>query len=142
MINIFNVLHRALSGWSSPPLPHLRCSFRLFSSGSIFSMKLDQFVVVWNWFVLKLFCFRFSLLKNDNKIRSNKKTLKFMHHSILLNKLAFTVKPNYKQHIIAMCKTWLDAKSHQSIHWSPLNYQNNPINSLYLNISSWCYTLL
>ena len=94
MIDIFNVLHRALSSWSSSPLPHLRCSFRLFSSGSIFSMKFDQFVVVWNWFVLKLFCFRFSLLKNDNKIRSNKKTLKFMHHSILLNKLAFTVRFN------------------------------------------------
>ena len=68
MINIFNVLHRALSGWSSPPLPHLRCSFKLFPSCSIFSIKLNQFVIVWNWFVLKLFCFRFSLLKNDNKI--------------------------------------------------------------------------
>ena len=66
--NIFNVLHKALSSWSSPPLPHLWCSFRLFPSCSIFSIKLNQFVVVWNWFVLKLFCFRFSLLKNDNKI--------------------------------------------------------------------------
>ena len=41
----------------------------LFPSFSIFSIKLNQFVIVWNWFILKLFCFRFSLLKKDNKIR-------------------------------------------------------------------------
>ena len=41
----------------------------LFPSFSIFSIKLNQFVIVWNWFVLKLFCFRFSLLKKGNKIR-------------------------------------------------------------------------
>ena len=41
----------------------------LFPSFSIFSIKLNQFVIFWNWFILKLFCFRFSLLRKDNKIR-------------------------------------------------------------------------
>ena len=44
-------------------------------------------------------------IKKKNYNPPDKKTLKFMHHSILLNKLAFMVKPSYKQHIIAMCKT-------------------------------------
>ena len=63
MINIFNVLHKALSDWSSPQLPYLR------RNCSIFSINLNQFFVVSNWFVLKLFRFKFSPLKNENKIR-------------------------------------------------------------------------
>ena len=55
--------------------------------------------------VFKLIWFHPHITIKKNYNPTDKKTLKFMHHGILLNKLAFTVKPSHKRHIIAMCKT-------------------------------------